>query len=75
MPKTRGSLWQQYQTHEWALTVQRAGARRRVGAERAHEARGRAQRSRRQGQSVQVEGEGMPVTGEAVSLGVVEGRV
>lgn len=32
-------------------------------------------RSRRQGQSVQVEGEGMPVTGEAVSLGVVEGRV
>lgn len=75
VPKTRGSLWQQSQTHGWALTVQRAGARQRVGAERAHEARGRAQRSRHQGQSVQVEGKGMPVTGEAVSLGVVEGRV
>jgi len=55
--------------------VQRAGARRRVGAERAHEDRGRVQRSRRQGQSVQIEGEGTPGTGEAVSLGVVEGRV
>lgn len=75
MPKTRGSLWQQSQPHGWVLTVQRVAARRRVGAERAHEAQGRAQRTRRQGRSVQVEGEGMPVTGQAVKLGVVEGRV
>ena len=46
-----------------------------MGAERAHEDRGRVQRSRHQGQSVQVEGEGTPGTGGAVSLGMVEGRV